>query len=164
MAHIDATPDDLIRQFKRRHGLDSEDLLDGRIQYITIWKPLRGPLHDYPLALCDKQSVDDAKDLEPQDIVDRDEVLENVHVYHRERHAWCYLGGQEDTELLIFRQADTLQKGFGKLFYHRIISNFFSCSSFLPGTPHCAISNPDAPTDGFPRESIEVVAFIYTKF
>lgn len=114
MAHIDATPDDLVRQVKRRHGLDAKDLLDGRIQYITIWKPLRGPLHDYPLALCDKQSVDDEKDFEPQDIVDRDEVLENVHVYHRKRHAWCYLGGQEDTELLIFRQADTLQKGFGK--------------------------------------------------
>lgn len=115
MAHIDATPDDLIRQVKRRHGLGAKDLLDGRIQYITIWKPLRGPLHDYPLALCDKQSIDAAKDLEPQDIVDRDEVLENVHVYHRKQHAWCYLGGQKDTELLIFRQADTLQRGFGKL-------------------------------------------------
>jgi hypothetical protein len=136
-------------------------LLDGRIQYITIWKPLRGPLHDYPLALCDKQSVDDEKDFEPQDIVDRDEVLENVHVYHRKRHAWCYLEGQEDTELLIFRQADTLQKGFGKLFCCDMILSFFSYT--LPGTPHCAIFNPAAPTDCLPRESIEVVAFIYTK-
>lgn len=116
MAHIDTTPDDLIRQVKRRHGLDAKEMLDGRIQYITIWKPLRGPLYDYPLALCDKQSIDDAKDLEPQDIVDRDEVLENVHVYHRKQHAWCYLSGQKDTELLIFRQADTRQRGFGKLF------------------------------------------------
>lgn len=125
MAHIDATPDDLIRQVGRRHGLAAKDLLAGRIQYITIWKPLLGPLHDYPLALCDKQTLDDEKDLEPQDIVDRDEVLENVHVYHRKRHAWCYLAGQEDTELLIFRQADTLRKGFGKLFCHHMILSFF---------------------------------------
>lgn len=114
MAHIDATPDDLIRQVKRRSGTDAERLLAGRIQYITIWKPLRGPLHDYPLALCDKKSVDIEKDLEPQDIVDRDEVLENVHVYHRAKHSWCYLKGQNDDELLIFRQADTIEPGFGK--------------------------------------------------
>jgi hypothetical protein len=109
VAHIDATPDDLIRQVKRRHRTHAEDLLDGRVQYITIWKPLRGPLHDYPLALCDKRSVDVEKDLEPQD-----EVLENVHVYHRAKHAWCYLDGQQDTELLIFRQADTLKEGYGE--------------------------------------------------
>lgn len=115
MAHIDTTPDDLIRQVKRRHGANAERLLDGRAQYITVWKPLRGPLHDYPLALCDKQSVDVEKDLEPQDIVDTEEVLENVHVYHRKQHAWCYLEGQKDTELLIFRQADTLRKGYGEL-------------------------------------------------
>jgi len=122
VAHIDATTDDLVRQVKRRHGPDAKKLLDGRVQYITVWKPLRGPLHDYPLALCDKQSLDVEKDLEPQDIVDREEVLENVHVYHREGHAWCYLKGQDDTELLIFRQADTFQRGFGKLCDHRIDS------------------------------------------
>lgn len=114
VAHIDATPDDLVRQVKRRHGADAENILNGRAQYITIWKPLRGPLHDYPLALCDRQSVNCAKDLEPQDIVDRDEVLENVHVYHRPQHEWYYLSGHLDSELLVFRQADTHAEGFGK--------------------------------------------------
>lgn len=116
MAHIDATPEDLVRQVRRRHGPNAKRLLDGRVQYITIWKPLRGPLHDYPLALCDKQSVDFKQDLEPQDIVDRDEVLENVHVYHRAKHTWCYLKGQTDNELLVFRQADTMGSKFGELY------------------------------------------------
>jgi hypothetical protein len=122
VAHIDATPDDLVRQVKRRHEARADHLLSGRVQYITIWKPLRGPSYDYPLALCDKESVDVRKDLEPQDIVDRDEVLENVHVYHRKKHAWCYLNGQKDTELLIFRQADTLQEGYGELHRDRVMT------------------------------------------
>jgi hypothetical protein len=66
--------------------------------------------------------VDIEKDLEPQDIVDRDEVLENVHVYHRAKHAWCYLDGQKDTELLIFRQADTLQEGYGESHHDRVMT------------------------------------------
>jgi hypothetical protein len=133
VAHIDATPDDLARQVKRRHKASADQLLAGRVQYITIWKPLRGPLHDYPLALCDKRSVDVQKDLEPQDIVDRDEVLENVHVYHRKNHAWCYLNGQKDTELLIFRQADTLQKGYGKSHHDRVIDRRLSHDNLYQG-------------------------------
>lgn len=114
MAHIDATPGDLIRQLRLRHGDNAEKILERRNQYITIWKPLRGPLYDWPLALCDGNSVDSNSDLEPQDIVDRDEVLENVHVYHRSPHRWYYLNGQQDSELLIFRQADTAPGSFGK--------------------------------------------------
>lgn len=114
VAHIDATPAELMRQIRRRHGPDAERILKGRCQYITIWKPLRGPLYDWPLALCDGSSVDAEKDLEPQDIVDRDEVLENVHVYHRPHHRWHYLSEQQDSELLVFRQADTRQGSFGK--------------------------------------------------
>lgn len=114
MAHIDVTPHDLIRQVARRHGLSAKKLLGGRVQYITMWKPIRGPLYDYPLALCDKQSVNVEQDLEPQDIVDRDEILENAHVYHRAKHVWYYLSGQKETELFVFRQADTSGHEFGE--------------------------------------------------
>lgn len=53
-------------------------------------------------------------DLEAHDVVDRNEVLENVHVYHRPRHQWHYLSEQLDSEVLVFRQADTRADGFGK--------------------------------------------------
>jgi hypothetical protein len=115
VAHIDATADDLIRQIAQRRNTDAQTLLQGRSQYITMWKPLRGPLYDYPLALCDGYSIDLENDLEPQDIVDQDEVLENVHIYHRAKHQWHYLSGQLDSEVLVFRQADTHSKGFGEL-------------------------------------------------
>lgn len=34
---------------------------------------------------------------------------------------------------------------------------------YVVGVPHCAIMNPDAPEDCLPRESIEVVAFVYSQ-
>ena len=105
----------MVRQIIRRHGAESHRLLSGRAQYITIWKPLRGPLHDYPLALCDRQTIDAALDLEPQDIVDKEEVLENIHIYRRSKHQWHYLSGQQTSELLIFRQADSRPNGYGTL-------------------------------------------------
>jgi hypothetical protein len=85
-------------------------------------------LHDYPLALCDFRSLDPEKDLEPQDIVDRDEVLENVHVYHRPQHKWHYLSGQRDSELLVFRQADTHARKFGE-FKHSLLLSLIEASA-----------------------------------
>lgn len=162
MAHVDATSEDLIRQIVRRHPNDAEKLLDGRCQYITLWKPLRGPLHDYPLAVCNSRSLDFDRDLEPQDIVDRHEVLENVHVYHKPEHRWHYLSGQKDSEVLVFRQADTDEKKFGECDALEIAEVELRTHISNPGTPHCAINNPSAPKDCLPRESIEVVAFVYT--
>lgn len=125
MAHIDTTANDLERQIRDRHGQNAAKKLNKRCQWISVWKPLRGPLFDWPLAVCDGNTVDRAKDLEPQDIVDQHEVLENVHVYHRDAHRWYYLSGQQDSELLIFRQADTMQGSFGEFdqLCHRPVSD-----------------------------------------
>ena len=34
-----------------------EELLKGRVQIINLWRPIRGPLRDAPLAVCDARSV-----------------------------------------------------------------------------------------------------------
>lgn len=43
------------------------------------------------------------------------------------------------------------------------MGNRILTESFVVGVPHCAIMNPDAPEDCLPRESIEVVAFVYSQ-
>ena len=41
--------------------------------------------------------------------------------------------------------------------------NYFCArTDTIPGTPHCAINDLNAPEDRLPRESIEVVAFVFT--
>jgi hypothetical protein len=116
-------------------------------------------LYDWPLALCESSSVNVDHDLEAQDIVGQEDVLENYHVYHRPEHKWHYLSGHEDSELFIFRQADSQPGKNGRLAASEILE---TCADVIAtGTPHCAISNPSAPPGCCPRESIEVVAFIY---
>ena len=36
---------------------EANELVKGRVQVINLWRPIRGPLRDAPLAMCDGQSV-----------------------------------------------------------------------------------------------------------
>src|SRR4029077_11104323 len=37
---------------------EADELLKGRVQVINLWRPIKGPLEDAPLALCDARTVD----------------------------------------------------------------------------------------------------------
>jgi len=113
-----------------------------RIQCINIWKPLRGPLTDWPLAFCDAESVNVETDLIAADVVSRTGYTENFLVYYNPKHQWYYLSGQKPTELSIFCQGDT---------------KFVDEKS----VPHCGFRNPLSDPNERPRESIETRAFVY---
>lgn len=72
----------------------------------STWKPLRGPLRDWPLALCSPNSVSD-DDLIAADNVRGDDFAENQLLCAGEGHEWWYLKDQEASEILLFRQADS---------------------------------------------------------
>ena len=73
----------------------------------SIWKPLKGPVQDWPLALCDASSIE-KEDLVPCDIVSSTEVTENVILHFNSGQRWHYLSNQLPSELLVFRQIDSL--------------------------------------------------------
>lgn len=73
----------------------------------SAWKPLRGPLMDWPLAVCDPNSVDPDTDLITCDVVAREGYGENYQVFHSPHFKWYYLSKQLASEIIIFRQADT---------------------------------------------------------
>jgi hypothetical protein len=52
-------------------GAEADDLLSRRFAIVNVWRPIRGPLRDAPLAICDAQSV------EPGDLVAADQVYRN---------------------------------------------------------------------------------------
>ena len=76
----------------------------------SIWKPLRGPLRDWPLALCDAETVQ-ADHLVAADKVFEARFSENLQVYYDAAQSWFYLKDQEPSELLVFRQADSHPTG-----------------------------------------------------
>ena len=75
---------------------------------ISIWKPLRGPVTDWPLAFCNAPSVDTENDLIAMDLVSRKSYTENYQVYHNKKLEWCFYNNQTEDEVIIFRQSDTV--------------------------------------------------------
>lgn len=74
----------------------------------SVWKPLKGPLNDWPLTFCDASTVQSNMDLEAADLLYPDLATENFQVYHRPEYKWYYLSNQTPSELIVFMQADSL--------------------------------------------------------
>ncbi|TDZ25529.1 Aspirochlorine biosynthesis protein N [Colletotrichum orbiculare MAFF 240422] len=128
------------RIIQETYGEDADSALNGRWQCVNVWHPLRGPLVDWPLALCDAATVDFANDTMPGDVVDRDRVFENTQVHYSARQKWYHLLGQMPTELIVFKNADSQELGWGA----------------APGVPHASFDNPLKTSTDFLRESIEM--------
>jgi len=139
IVHVDYTLSSALDASRDYLKIDSSRY--ERSECVNIWKPLWGPLTDWPLAVCDAESVDPT-DLVASDVVTRTGFTENALVYFNPRHEWYYLNGQIASELVIFRQADT-----------RAASQI--------GVPHSGFQNVQSDPHERPRESIETRAMIY---
>ncbi|KAJ4299615.1 hypothetical protein N0V90_004861 [Kalmusia sp. IMI 367209] len=142
MAHVDTTPTWAADMVRRLNGSKAEALLRGRIQCVNVWKPLKGPVRDWPLALCDARTVDAERDLEPSDLVYSEYVVENRQCYHSDRHKWWYISDQQPNEAWVFMQSD-------------------SNPGAVSGVAHSAFPNPLSKAEDPPRESIEARALVY---
>ena len=80
---------------------------------ISVWKPLRGPVRDWPLALCDVSTVD-PDDIQPGDLVYGDYVVENCQLHQSGGQKWYYLRDQGPEEAWVFVQSDSLGSRLGK--------------------------------------------------
>ncbi|PVH83071.1 hypothetical protein DL98DRAFT_558939 [Cadophora sp. DSE1049] len=142
LAHVDFTVREGERLIEVMYGDQAIELLRGHWQIINIWRPLRGPLNDWPLALCDAQSVDYRNDIMAGDLVYESFATENLQVMHNADQKWFYLPDQTTTEVLIFKSAD-------------------SEHSDAPASPHAAFHNPKVTPEELPRESIDCRAFVF---
>ncbi|KAH8820809.1 methyltransferase [Xylogone sp. PMI_703] len=138
-AHIDHTYDAGCKIIRDTYPDQAERLLEGRWQCVNVWHPLQGPLVDWPLAMCDAETVDFEHDTMSGDVVDRDAVFENTQVHYNPAQKWYYLPNQLPSELLIFKNADSE-----------------SISGASPGVPHASFDNPLTKESDLRRESIEL--------
>jgi len=77
----------------------------------SFWRPITCPVRDWPLALCDPNTLNIRTELEPCDLVYPDYVVENQQVYFSDEQRWVYLSEQMPTEAWVFLQADTQLNG-----------------------------------------------------
>jgi hypothetical protein len=125
------------------------DLADRHFAFVNLWRPIVGPVHDNPLAVCDARSVAPA-DLVPTDIhhYGEDDLATPRHsgqIYslrHNPAHRWFYASAMQPDEALLLKGYDSRADGRARFM------------------PHTGFRNPDCPSDFVPRESIEARALI----
>ncbi|KAI0878290.1 hypothetical protein GGS24DRAFT_497109 [Hypoxylon argillaceum] len=139
--HVDATIEHTRDKVITLNGELAEELLERDWVYLNTWRPLRGPLRDWPLALCDPSTVDPKNDFIATDNIIKGEYAENIGLHHAEKQRWYYLRDQLAEELLVFRQAD---------------------SDGNTGVPHASFRLPQTLHESpVPRESIEARLVVY---
>jgi hypothetical protein len=121
---------------------EADRLLRGRLQIINLWRPIRGPLRDTPLTMCDTQSVADA-DLVPSALIYPDRTGEIYAVTFNPAHRWFYYPDMLADEVLLLKCYDSKTDGRARF------------------APHTAFTDPTTPAGTPGRESIELRALVF---
>ena len=135
--HNDYTERSAPQRIRDLMGDEAEDLLRHRYEFINVWKPIRGPLRDAPLAMCDARSVGPG-DLVATDLIYRDRTGEIYLMNHNPAQRWYYVPAMREDEALLLKCYDSARDGRAIL------------------SPHGAFEDPTAPPDVLRRESIEL--------
>jgi hypothetical protein len=87
-------------------GEEADDLLGRRFAIVNVWRPIRGPLYDAPLAVCDAGSLADG-DLVAQDLIYRDRKGEIYGLTYNPAHRWYYAPAMSADEVLLLKCFDS---------------------------------------------------------
>jgi hypothetical protein len=136
-AHTDYTPRSALRRLQELMGPDAGRRLSRYVQ-VNLWRPIRGPVRDAPLALCDGASVSpDA--LRPVELRYADRTGEIYYLMHEPEQRWYFASDMAVDEAWLFKNFDSKSPGPGAT------------------APHSAFTDSRHRTVS-PRESIEVRA------
>jgi len=140
--HVDHTAKSGPQRVRDLLPGEAEELLKGRVQIINLWRPIRGPLLDSPLAVCDARTVH-PNELVASDLVYPNRVGETYSVKYNPEHQWFYVPRMTVDEALLLKCFDSRTDGRARF------------------APHTAFADPSTPPDAPPRESIELRALVF---
>ena len=139
--HNDYTEGSGPQRVRELMGEEAEGLLGKRYAFINVWRPLKGPVVDTPLAVCDARSIA-PEDWVASDIVYKDRTGEIYVTTWSPDHRWLYFPRMTPDEAILIKCFDTR-------------------SDLARFAAHSAFTDPRTPEGAPPRESIEIrtVAF-----
>ena len=120
---------------------EAEERLKHRFAIVNVWRPIRGPVEEAPLAVCDARSVAPA-DLIETDLLYPDRTGEIYSVAFNPAHRWVYFPAMERDEVLFLKVYDSVTDGRARF------------------APHTAFEDPTGPRTPIPRESIETRSLV----
>ena len=93
---------------------EAEARLQRRFAEYNVWRPIKGPVLDTPLAVCDARTLT-VSDLVTGDVRYPKRTGEIYFVTHSARHRWSYFSEMERHEALVFKQYDSQVSGVARL-------------------------------------------------
>jgi hypothetical protein len=123
-------------------GEEAGELLHRRFSVVNLWRPIRGPIEDAPLAVADARSVK-REDLVATDLVYPDRIGEIYYVKFSPSHRWFYAPAMREDEMMLIKCFDSADDGRARF------------------APHSAFTDPTTPPGALPRESIELRTLVF---
>jgi hypothetical protein len=136
-AHTDYTPRSALRRLHQELGPHAEQGLSRYLQ-VNLWRPIRGPVRDAPLAMCDGATVK-AHSLRNVELRYTDRTGEIYYLLHDPGQCWFFASDMTVEEAWLFKNFDSASPGPARV------------------APHSAFTDTRY-TQVSPRESIEVRA------
>lgn len=178
--HVDQTPEAVAVRVRRHLSDEADELLNNgkRYQLINVWRPIENPATDFPLAVIDWRSTEDA-DFIPVDLMypkrsdsvhdddDRgkeklpdaseyDSIAnyevkgETMGVAANDKHKFYYMHGMTPDEVMLLKCYDSFGHGQPD-----------GRDGIAVRTPHTAFVDPATPKDAPGRQSIEVRCLVF---
>ena len=116
---------------------EADDLLGRRVAFYNVWKSLRDPVEELPLAMCDATSQGEG-DMLRMELKYRERTGEIYVMRYSPAHRWIYFPRMRANEALVFKTYDSETDGRARF------------------VGHSAFEDPTTPPDARKRESIEV--------
>jgi len=121
---------------------EADSLLKHRFAEINVWRPIRGPVEESPLAVCDARSMVQ-QDFVETDLKYRDRAGEVYSIAFNPNHRWFYYPEMRRDEALLLKCYDSAEDGRARF------------------TAHTAFVDPTSSPNSAPRESIEVRTLVF---
>jgi hypothetical protein len=120
---------------------EAEARLKKRYAIVNVWRPIVGPLQQFPLALGDAASLT-PDDILATDLIYPDRVGEIYSIAYNPAHRWFYFPemGRDEVVLIKTYDSDTARARF---------------------SAHSAFADPNFPDPKILRESIEIRALVF---
>ena len=139
-AHTDFTETSAVRRLRDHLGPEAADLQRHRVLQVNLWRPIRGPLRDFPLAICDASSIG-RDQLVPVDLIYPGRRGEIYYLAYDSTQRWYYAPDMQVHEAWLIKNYDSAA----------------TCTARFAA--HSAFDEPSRGVRVDPRESVEVRAF-----
>jgi glutathione S-transferase len=136
LVHCDYTAESGPVRVKQLLPEEAAALLEKRVAFINVWKPVHNVVEERPLCMADVESTPDS-DFFKLHLRYRDRDGENYVMKHNAKHKWWYFPKMTPEQVILLKTYDSDQ----------------SRARFVG---HSAFNDPSSPPDAKTRESVEI--------